>query len=174
MGKGVSNLEDDCSETGEGFGGVADDWCNWIGLGGREGGEEIGEDAALEGLGEDGCGVGLEGDGEGVAFANLVFEGADGFIEGVDQEVDGSGAEGGAAGFRGRVDREACSTRDVGGEGEVRAWGLESDGEDETVGPVWTEGGEEGGELEGPGLGIRFEPALLFGWGIGGDAVRIH
>jgi hypothetical protein len=37
-------------------------------------------------------GVGVKGYGEGSLFAEFVLHGADGFVEGVDDEVDGSGA----------------------------------------------------------------------------------
>ncbi len=100
--------------------------------------------------------VALQAYGEGFCLADLVFHGAEGFVEGVDYEVAGSGAEGVAGGGVVLFEGEADCSGDGGGEGD----GLIGQAyvEDEFSAPVWVEvveegEGSEGAELEGVGGG---------------------
>lgn len=100
------------------------------------GGEELGRYAADDDLVEDCSGLAFEADGERPALANLVLYGAQGFIEGVDDEVAGAGAEGGAGPGGVRVEGEADGAGDVGGEGESCALWVEIDVEYQGAGPA--------------------------------------
>ena len=132
-----------------------------VGRTGGDSGDELGGDSAsedlLQGFGE----VGLQADGEGLVFADLVLHGAEGFVEGVDDEVAGSGAEGGVGEFGIFFDGEADGSGDVGGEGEGCAFVVQAKVDDEGAAPVSLRVGaeemEQGEGAQGAELGGVFQ-----------------
>jgi hypothetical protein len=100
----------------------------------------------------------LEGDREWSVFTDLVLHGADGFVEGVDDEVAGSDADYFAEVGRVVVDSEGDGSGDVGGYGESCAGWVEAEREREGTSPSWAdlvEGGEGAEDSGLIGIGMR-------------------
>ena len=115
--RGGFEVQDGCALGLEGGGG--------FGVGGT--GEELGQDSTLEDFVQEGFGIALEAYGEGAVLAEFVLHGAEGFVEGVDDEVAGSVAgciaeEGGV-----RFESEADGSGNGGGEGEGCAGFVQAD-----------------------------------------------
>ena len=137
-----------------------------VGVSGQEGGEELGGQAAVDDLAQSLERIASKSNGERSLLANLILHGADGLIEGVDGEVDSTGASGFAEVSRVVVDCECDGSGDAGSEREGRASLVESEGEDKGAAPGGTdlmkrgEGAQSeglreiGGELRGHSLVI--------------------
>ena len=124
-----------------------------FGMAGQVGEGQVAEDlrayAAVDEFLEDRCRVGLQADGERPVFSNLVFDGAKGLVESVDDEVAGAGADNLLDVRRVVFEREADGSGDIRGEGKGCALEVEADGKDECTGPCLTRGraqSVEGGE----------------------------
>jgi len=127
------------------------------------GGEEVGEDAAGEHFVFDLLGRQGDADGDGLALADLILEDAQGFVEGIDEEVDDAGAEclllGGGVGSGG----EGGGSGDVGGDEDGAGFRVEMTRVEKLAAEGWflREGGEgdegrvEAFDLEGEVEGGR-------------------
>ena len=86
-----------------------------VGCGVGQVGDKLGGYTAFEEFVEDLGLVALEADREGPCLSDFVFHGAEGFVECVDYEVAGSGAEGLAGSCLGSCSRERQTAPDDGG-----------------------------------------------------------
>lgn len=127
-------IDEGCAEGVKMGGGFGDAWVR------REKVcEELGGEASFFDLGEDQIGIGVEGYGEWGVFADLVLHGPDGFVEGVDDEVAGSGTDHASEVGWIVVDREGNGSDYVRGYGEGGALRVKAEREDEGAAPVWAE-----------------------------------
>jgi hypothetical protein len=119
---------------------------------GREDGEELRSEATFRDLSKSRGRIEIEGNGERRSSAQLVLHGANGFIEGVDDEIEGSCANDFAE-MRGvMIDGKRDCACDVRSDGESRTLRSEDDHEDERSSPF-------GSELLKNGIGAK-DPRL--------------
>jgi hypothetical protein len=130
---------------------------------GVDGDVQIGEDAALGHFGEAWFNICDESYAQGAVLADLVFEHAESFVEGVDDEVDAALAEDGF--YRGGVgvEGQGGATGDADGGGEAGCRAAYRAGEDELTAVAFAAADQLAVEAEGLELEV-----------VGGEHVRIE